>query len=112
MKIIRQKKDIVIYDDQDPRNDMMMTHGHGSIICDYQTIFDKLGTPNGKTDGYKVSAEWEVITPHGIVTIYDYKSSKRYCGREEGVHYKQNTDWHIGSHSQEAADFIKKVFFK
>lgn len=111
IKVIRKGHDIVCVDDDDARNSVLMTHGYGSMTLDYERLYSKLGRPNGKGDQYKVSAEWDIITPFGIGTIYDWKSSKKYCGKD-GVSYKLNTDWHIGAHNQETADFIRSIFLK
>lgn len=112
MKIIRQKNTIVAIDDEKEINSTIMTHLHGEMTISYDKIEEKLGKPTSKGDKYKISAEWEVITPFGMATIYDYKTAKTYCGNKEGIHYKANCNWHIGAHNQESADFIKSIFFK
>lgn len=106
MKIIRQQKDIALIPE----------HNWGScyqdeITISYQSIVDKLGRPNSKGDGYKVSAEWIIYTPAGYGTIYDYKESKKYCGKD-GLPTKDITCWHIGGSNKETADYIIDIFFK
>lgn len=111
MKIIRNKKDIIVINDKDGINSVFGTSLQGSMLLPYEKIVEKLGKPTSKGDNYKVSAKWEIITPYGMATIYDYKTSKKYCGKE-GVSAKENTDWHIGGHNKESANVIIDLFFK
>jgi len=47
----------------------------------------------GKTD-----AQWVIFTPHGVVTVYNYKNGKNYLG-DAGPTVQEITDWHIKAHS-------------
>ena len=117
MKIVKEKevgrkKNIVVFDDQDPMNDVLMTHLHGEMVISFQKIVDILGQPNGSHDSYKSSAQWQIVTPFGMGTIYDYKEGKSYLGRAEGKARKDIVNWHIGAHNKATADCIIKLFFK
>lgn len=111
LKIIRSKKDIVVIDSESSLNGICGTYNQGEMMIKYQDIVNKLGSPTSKGDGYKVSAEWEIITPFGMGTIYDYKECKSYCGKD-GSNKKDITNWNIGGHNKETGDFIKSIFFK
>lgn len=78
----------------------------GEINITYKKLVKVFGKPNAETDGYKTDAEWIVQTPHGVATIYNYKTGKNYCG-DEGDEVEDITDWHIGGHNPETADYIK-----
>lgn len=111
MKIIRSKKDIVLFDELDSKNEICGTHHQGEMLISYSKLVEKLGRPTSKGDNYKVSAEWEIITPFGMGTIYDYKQSKKYCGKE-GDLTKDITSWNVGGHNKETCDCIISLFFK
>ena len=111
MKIIRSKKDIVLVDELDSKNEICGTYHQGEMMISYDNIVAKLGRPTSKGDNCKVSAEWEIVTPFGMGTIYDYKQSKKYCGKE-GDKTKDIKDWSIGCHNKETADCIISLFFK
>ena len=71
----------------------------------YSNLVKVFGLPNGKSDGYKVDAEWIIITPEGVATIYNYKDGKNYL-EEQGLEVKDITEWHIGGHSEEVVKYI------
>ena len=73
----------------------------------YNDLVDKLGQPNGSTDGFKTDCEWEIITPSGVVTIYNYKDGKNYNGAW-GIAIKDLTNWHIGGFGSAGADYLKR----
>ena len=79
----------------------------GSIEVDYQSLVDTFGEPNSTGDDYKVSCEWVLrFDDDTYATIYDWKTSKNYCGEEQGIDAKDVTDWHIGGTSQRAEDLV------
>ena len=79
----------------------------GHIETTYKKLKSIFGTPF-KGDGYKIQAEWFISTPDGIATIYDYKEGKNYCGKD-GISKTEVTNWHIGGHKPEVAEWIKKI---
>lgn len=81
------------------QNEVKTTYAH---LC---AVF---GKPTTKGDGYKVDAEWIILTPEGIVTIYNYKDGKNYLGKD-GLEVEKITEWHIGGHSNMAVDYIGKA---
>ena len=81
----------------------------GFFNVSYTCLVDVLGEPNMENDGYKTDAEWAVELKTGrILTIYNYKNGKNYCG-EEGLEVEDITDWHIGSN--EKLTVIENLFF-
>ena len=78
----------------------------GRVEVDYKDLVEIFGEPSGKTDGSKTDAEWNVMTPYGIATIYNYKDGKNYCG-DNGLEVEDIKDWHIGGHNAETATFIE-----
>ncbi len=71
----------------------------------YREIVAVFGKQNAKNDGYKTDAEWEINTPAGKGTIYNYKDGKNYLG-EKGCIIENITDWHIGGENKECAEYI------
>jgi hypothetical protein len=108
MKIIRNKELIVALNEEDA--EIMGTSLQGEMVISYTDIVRKIGKPTSKGDQYKVSAEWDIHTPYGMGTVYDYKECKKYCGKD-GTPTKEITMWHIGGTNQETAQFIKSIFF-
>jgi len=111
MKIIRSKKEIVLVDELDSKNELCGTSHQRELNISYDKIVAKLGRPTSKGDNYKVSAEWEIITPFGMGTIYDYKQSKKYCGKD-GDLTKDIKEWNIEGHNKETSDCIYNLFFR
>ena len=52
------------------------------VIEDYTILVKTFGEPNAEGDGYKVDAEWNLLTPDGIATIYNYKDGPSYMGSD------------------------------
>lgn len=73
----------------------------GSIVSTYDELFETFGqeTLDGSADG-KVQAEWVIMTPDGVATIYDYKSAVK----KEAV-----TDWHIGGRDVGVVGWVLKA---
>lgn len=84
------------------------THLITTIETTYKHLTNLFGKEDSNGDGYKVQAEWFIITPDGIGTIYDYKQGKSYNGKD-GISKQKVTDWHIGGHNQATADHIIKT---
>lgn len=79
----------------------------GEIEIDYKILVKCFGLP-GKGDGYKVDAEWTVLTPFGVATIYNYKDGKNYCG-VAGLQKSKIRNWHIGGKQKEVVRIIWKA---
>jgi hypothetical protein len=84
----------------------------GYINTTYANLIAKLGQPNVKSDGYKTDAEWWLITPAGMMTIYNYKDGTNYLGAE-GLKVSEITDWHVGGEvnveAEEVLKWINKI---
>jgi hypothetical protein len=66
----------------------------GYFETTYKDLKRIFGQPT-EGDGFKVDAQWLVMTPAGPASIYNYKDGKNYLGRE-GTATTKLTDWHIG----------------
>lgn len=83
------------------------SHFLGELEVTYDDLIEKLGTPSGDGDGYKVDAEWVIEFDDGMVgTIYNYKDGINYLG-EMGFTVKDICNWHIGGFSKE---FLNRVY--
>ena len=68
----------------------------GHLKTTYAQLVELFGEPMDGDD-YKVDVEWEIEFENGvIVTIYNWKDGKNYCGAD-GLNVEEITDWHIGS---------------
>lgn len=80
----------------------------GEIDIAYSRLIEVFGEPNAEGDPWKTDAKWEVLTPAGIATIYNYKTGKNYLGAA-GQPTEEIRDWHIGGHHKEVVDYIRKA---
>ena len=93
---------------------MKLTQTNGTSLLDIMSVgFDDLieifgepAYPDG--DGYKTDKEWEVQTPHGVATIYNWKDGENYNG-VEGMDAEHITEWHIGGHNIQTARYIQNL---
>lgn len=67
----------------------------GELRASYAQLVSLFGRHH-YNDGYKSDAEWCFMTPAGVVTIYNYKDGRNYCGRKEGIPLQQIEEWHVG----------------
>jgi len=92
-------------------DDISGTYLVGSMDITYPELKKTLGKPDDG-DGYKVDAEWNIISDTGIVaTIYNYKDGRSYNG-SSGLPKTKITEWHIGGVTSDAIDFVKSLFPK
>ena len=84
------------------------THGQGGIECSYSLLVASFGEPS-EGDGYKTQAEWIVLTPAGIATIYDWKQGDCYHGEGNGTPVEQITEWSIGGQDKQVVEWIQKA---
>lgn len=78
----------------------------GYITTPYKNLVKLLGKPNADGDDYKTDAEWCIVVNGKVMTIYNYKDGKNYCGKN-GIATTKLTDWHIGS----AVDVADEINF-
>ena len=87
----------------------------GYVECSYDDLVNTFGTPT--IEGCmetKIEVEWELTfiegtrtnDNHEIVTIYNWKNGKRYCGEEEGLEVQDIKQWHIGGRRRYAVDLV------
>lgn len=81
------------------------THLQGYVVAKYSELKKLFGQPTDG-DGYKVDAEWELSTPFGVATIYNYKDGKNYCG-VDGTPKTRIEDWHVGGNTPEVVTAIQ-----
>ena len=77
----------------------------GGIDCDYDTLVAVFGPPEGSYDDYKSDCAWDLVINGVVVTIYNYKDGKNYCGAN-GLNVQDITDWHIGGRSKQAQNMV------
>ncbi len=78
----------------------------GEMDVTYKKLVSVFGKETYDGDGYKVQAEWVVMTPCGIATIYDYKQGKAYNGRADGIPKTKVTEWHIGGNTEAVVGYV------
>lgn len=101
--------------------DINMSCLQGYVNTTYADLVACFGEPVASYDDYKCDAEWNIKFADGVVvTIYNYKDGKNYCG-EDGLAVEDITDWHIGGHNgtgavsrieDELAAYLEKVCYK
>lgn len=77
----------------------------GLITATYKQLVEAFGEPS-KGDGYKQDAQWVLLTPAGVVTVYNYKDGVNYCGKEDGTPTKKIVEWHIGGKDVDVVKYI------
>ena len=80
----------------------------GGIDCDYDTLVAVFGPPEGSYDDYKSDCAWDLVINGVVVTIYNYKDGKNYCGAN-GLNVQDITDWHIGGASSLAEKYVHQA---
>jgi hypothetical protein len=85
----------------------------GYIEATYTDLIYAFGEPTlPHGDGYKVQAEWNLLTPNGFATIYDYKQGDSYNGEGNGIPVTKITGWNIGGSNKAVVNDIIKAFQK
>ena len=84
----------------------------GYVDTSYANLVSLFGEPD-EGDEYKVDAEWTLYFADGkgggeVVTIYNYKDGKNYCG-EEGTEVEDITDWHVGGRTGMAPVYVQRA---
>jgi hypothetical protein len=95
----------------DQKRDLNSTMGtcyQGEIVETFENLVKVFGQPikYEMGDSEKVDCEWEIKTPHGVGTIYNWKNGRNYMG-EDGELIEDITEWNIGGHNPETCQFIK-----
>ena len=79
-KLINWKGEVVIATQKEIYQSLTNgTSNQGHIIIDYSKIVKVFGPENFNADDSldnKVQAEWLILTPAGVATIYNYKTGK------------------------------------
>lgn len=78
----------------------------------YHDLEALFGKPDYLDDcGDKISCEWNRAFSDGkrtfYVDIYDYKATKAYDSRNTAKTYKEVTEWHFGSDTEEAGELVR-----
>lgn len=89
----------------------MGTSGQGRIECAYSDLVVAFGEPD-EGDGYKTQAEWTILTPAGIATIYDWKQGDCYHGEGNGTPAEEVAEWSVGGGNANVVEWIKKAIQK
>ncbi len=91
--------------------DIAGTFRQGTLDATYADIVAAFGKPE-KGDGYKVQAQWSIMTPDSVATIYDYKQGDCYNGIGNGIKAQDVTEWSIGGHNSAVCQWIKNAITK
>jgi hypothetical protein len=84
-------------------HELNMTSLQGHIQTTYAILVATFGEPQGGYDDYKCDCEWNIKFADGVVvSIYNWKNGKNYCG-EEGLALEDITEWNIGGHPNTGA---------
>lgn len=110
MEIIRNKE-VILFIDKGEIFERSSGQSFRDLHIPYIKIVEKLGKPTSKSDNYKITAEWLIVTPHGVGSIYDWKTSKKYLG-SSGISVKNTKEWEIRGENETVVDFIEKIFYK
>ena len=79
------------------------------IKCKYTDLVKLLGKATYKNgDEYKTLKEWVIQVGNDIVTVYDYKESKKYCGSKDGLNLNEITNWHIGGNNNAVSMLVAR----
>lgn len=80
----------------------------GEIETTYQKLYETFGEQSSNGDDFKVSCEWVIVFDCGTVaTIYDWKRNPKYW--EDGEHFTNVEDWHIGGKTVRAVELVQEV---
>lgn len=80
----------------------------GNVVCDYWTLVNIFGNPEGMYDNFKSDAAWDVSINGVVCTIYNYKDGKNYLGAQ-GLDKEEITDWHIGGKTRKSAALVNAL---
>lgn len=87
------------------------TSFHGYLYVRYDQLISNFGeyyiTDSIDT---KTDIEWIIDTPHGVATIYNYKSGKRYLGAD-GLGIDKIDEWHVGGRNDATYKWVKAKIF-
>ena len=77
----------------------------GTITVSYARLIRVFGEPTSEGDWIKMDACWEILTPEGPATIYNWKDGGNYLG-DGGLAVEDIEEWHIGGFSPEVIPWI------
>ena len=94
-------------------NDSLSANGTGLVRVleiSYQELVEVFGeSAIHYFAGTKVDAEWKIMTPYGVATIYNYKTGHNYLGHD-GRDVHDITGWHFGG-SHQSANYLLSYLF-
>jgi hypothetical protein len=80
----------------------------GYIETTYARLVSVFGTETHINPDSKVDAEWMIMTPAGVATIYNYKNGENYRG-EYGINKTDISEWNIGGKNEEVVNWIERA---
>lgn len=96
-------------------HDRTGTSLQGYIECSYDDLVGAFGNPTFEGGiETKIEVEWNLTfiestrtdDNHEVITIYNWKNGKRYCGEEEGLEVQDIKEWNIGGKRRYAIDLV------
>jgi len=92
-------------DDIRPVKDRELINGTsyvGILNATFDSMVQVFGAPQ-YWGGDKTQCEWELRTPEGVATIYDWKEYRKP---------RDVTQWHVGGHNSVVADYLAEYYNK
>jgi len=90
-------------EDIKPLKDRELVNGtsyQGLINATFDSMVQVFGAPQ-YWGGDKTQCEWELRTPEGVATIYDWKEYRKP---------RNVTQWHVGGKSSAVAEFVEAYY--
>ena len=84
------------------QSDVIGTAFQGYLDNSYKNLVKKLGKPHSQLSDNKIQCQWAFDTPHGVMTIYDYK---QYNAAPNDI-----TEWHVGGKSEDVMKIAEALF--
>ena len=72
-------------------------------------VFSEFETDN--FDDYKCQCQFNVITPFGVIEIYDWKQGIKYQGEDEGIELEDIEEFNLNCNAIIPENTIKAVEF-
>ena len=80
----------------------------GYLTANYDDLVTVFGEPHND-EGFKTDAGWDIEFEDGtIVTIYNWKNGKNYCG-DEGEVTEEITDWNVGGNTNNDVKLLQEA---
>ncbi len=87
------------------------TSFRGHLYARYDQLLSTFGEPyESDIADTKTDAEWVIATPHGVATIYNYKTGVRQLG-SGGLPLEHIYEWHVGGRNDASYRWVQAKIF-